>query len=54
MQCSIVDGLRTFIPGVWVLPRALALYILGIKLGGSQYKIPFTEGLLTFGLQFHR
>lgn len=54
MQWSIVDWLRIFVPGVFVQPRAFALYILGIKLGGFQYKGPFSEGSLTFGLQPHR
>jgi len=53
MQCSMVDGLRIFVPGVFVLPRAFALYIYGTKLGGCQYKGPFEEGSLTFILQFH-
>ena len=54
MQWSIVERLRVFVPGVLVLPRAFALYILGIKLGGFQYKCPFSEGSLTFGPQPHR
>lgn len=54
MQWFIVDWLRTFVPGVFVLPSAFALYILGIKLGGVQYKYPFSEGPLTSGVQPHR
>lgn len=53
MQCSIVDWLRIFVPGVFVFPRAFALYIVGIKLGGFQYEGPFPEGSLTFGVQPH-
>lgn len=54
MQCSIVDALIIFAPGVFVLPRAFALYMLGIKLGTVQCKGPFSEGPLTSGLQPHR
>ncbi len=44
----MVEQLRTFVPGVFALPSAFALYILGIKLGAFQYKCPFSEGSLTF------
>ncbi|WP_164917263.1 hypothetical protein [Clostridium sp. JN-9] len=42
-----------FIPGVLVFPRAFALYLLGMKLGGCHVLMPFAEGLLTLGLQPH-